>query len=106
MQQKTLANRLGIPFQQLQKYEKSALRVGAGRLKKIAEALDVPVTRLLGVANSSDRDINRGAVSPLALLQRPGALRLLRAYSKLSDRKMRRMVLRMVEMIAEDRGKA
>jgi transcriptional regulator with XRE-family HTH domain len=107
MQQKALANRLGISFQQLQQYEKGAIRVGAGRLKKIAEALDLPVTSLLAVADSSDRrHVTRDAVSPLALLQHPGALRLLRAYAKLSNRKMRSMVVRMVEMIAADGGKA
>jgi transcriptional regulator with XRE-family HTH domain len=39
-----LADKLGISFQQVQKYEKGLNRVGAARLQQIATALDVPVT--------------------------------------------------------------
>jgi transcriptional regulator with XRE-family HTH domain len=34
---------IGITFQQVQKYEKGASRVGAGRLRRIAEVLGVPI---------------------------------------------------------------
>ena len=38
-----LADRLGIAYQQVQKYETGVNRVGAGRLMEIAEILDIPV---------------------------------------------------------------
>jgi transcriptional regulator with XRE-family HTH domain len=38
-----LGNKLGVTFQQIQKYEKGSNRVSAGRLKRIAEILEVPV---------------------------------------------------------------
>src|SRR5216683_3991071 len=41
MSQTELADRLGVTFQQVQKYEKGVNRVGAGRLEQIAEALGV-----------------------------------------------------------------
>ena len=41
--QKELAERVGIKFQQIQKYEEGANRVSASRLFKLAAALDVPV---------------------------------------------------------------
>jgi DNA-binding transcriptional regulator YiaG len=41
MSQMERANRLGVSFQQVQKYEKGVNRVGAGRLEQIAEALGV-----------------------------------------------------------------
>ncbi|WP_197684878.1 helix-turn-helix transcriptional regulator [Bartonella sp. WD12.1] len=44
MSQKTLAHHLGISFQQIQKYEKGLNRVGAGRLKDIADIFDVPIS--------------------------------------------------------------
>lgn len=44
MSQKTLAYHLGISFQQIQKYEKGLNRVGAGRLKNIADIFDVPIS--------------------------------------------------------------
>ncbi|AQX31532.1 helix-turn-helix domain-containing protein [Bartonella schoenbuchensis] len=44
MSQKTLAHHLGISFQQIQKYEKGLNRVGAGRLKDIADIFRVPIS--------------------------------------------------------------
>ena len=38
-----LADRLGIAYQQVQKYETGVNRVGAGRLMEIAEILNIPV---------------------------------------------------------------
>src|SRR5216110_3888267 len=43
MSQTELANALGVTFQQVQKYEKGVNRVGAGRLARIADVLNVPV---------------------------------------------------------------
>ena len=43
MSQTVLANKLGITFQQVQKYEKGANRIGASRLYLIAEILGVTV---------------------------------------------------------------
>src|SRR5471032_1241071 len=42
--QAELGGKLGVSFQQVQKYEKGVNRVGASRLQQIATALDVPVT--------------------------------------------------------------
>src|SRR5919107_1734681 len=44
MSQEKLADLLGITFQQIQKYEKGANRIGAGRLLEISRALGVPIT--------------------------------------------------------------
>jgi len=43
MSQETLGEKLSLTFQQVQKYEKGANRVGASRLYTIASILDVPV---------------------------------------------------------------
>ncbi|WP_246789997.1 helix-turn-helix domain-containing protein [Bartonella taylorii] len=43
MSQKQLGDHLSVTFQQIQKYEKGTNRVGAGRLKEIADILDVPI---------------------------------------------------------------
>src|SRR5260370_7994166 len=42
--QADLGDKLGVSFQQVQKYEKGVNRVGAARLQQIATALDVPLT--------------------------------------------------------------
>src|SRR5438132_520204 len=43
MSQTDLGEQIGVTFQQVQKYEKGANRVGAERLTKIANVLEVPV---------------------------------------------------------------
>ena len=54
MSQTALADAIGLTFQQVQKYEKGVNGVGAGRLVRVAAALDVPVMRLLdGVAGAA-----------------------------------------------------
>lgn len=43
MSQEKLGDELGVTFQQVQKYERGANRVGASRLWKMAQVLGVPV---------------------------------------------------------------
>lgn len=40
LSQETLGERIGLTFQQVQKYEKGSNRVGASRLQQIADVLD------------------------------------------------------------------
>src|SRR3981081_2976553 len=42
------ADRIGVTFQQVQKYEKGVNRIGAGRLQRISEALEVPISFFFG----------------------------------------------------------
>ena len=44
MSQSELGEKLGVTFQQVQKYEKGTNRVGASRLQNIASILNVPVS--------------------------------------------------------------
>jgi len=50
MSQTTLAEALGLTFQQVQKYEKGTNRVGSSRLSDIARTLGVPVSFFSGTA--------------------------------------------------------
>jgi transcriptional regulator with XRE-family HTH domain len=105
MSQSELAAALGVTFQQLQKYEKGVNRVGAGRLTRIAEKLDVGVAQLLGAeGGKAAPHAEPGARGEaLELLTRPGAIRLLRAYQRISNDRMRRSVVNTVESIAAQR---
>ncbi len=107
LSQTALADHLGVTFQQVQKYEKGVNRIGAGRLTKIAAVLQVPVMTLLGPDESvvGKRKGLDETESPLKLLTTPGALQFLRAYGKLTDGKMRRSIVQMVEEIAARRHK-
>jgi len=105
LSQTSLADQLGVTFQQVQKYEKGVNRVGAGRLSRIAKVLDVPVSMFFGAhdAGTLDRSDRGTSSSPLKLLTVPGALRLLRAYGQLNDGKMRRSIVDLVENVAAGR---
>ena len=82
--QAELGEKLGVSFQQVQKYEKGVNRVGAARLQQIANALDVPVTFFY------DGDNKAREVESLLFLDSAFSLRLLRAYSKIKDQTVQR----------------
>ena len=103
LSQTTLAEKLGVTFQQVQKYEKGVNRVGAGRLTKIAKVFGVPVSSFFGADDAGARSDRGASSSPLKLLSVPGALRLLRAYGQLNNGKMRRSIVAMVDNIATGR---
>src|SRR5258708_40354926 len=54
--QNDLAKKLGVSFQQVQKYEKGVNRVGAARLQQIADALDVPITHFYDNQSKGDAE--------------------------------------------------
>src|SRR5919198_5422244 len=52
LSQTELAERIGVTFQQVQKYEKGVNRIGAGRLQRISEALEVPISFFFGAGGT------------------------------------------------------
>jgi transcriptional regulator with XRE-family HTH domain len=98
MSQTALAERVGVSFQQVQKYEKGANRVGASRLSQIASVLGITVGELF---ESSQQKIAT-ANSPVHLLAEPGALRVLKAYLRTNSR-VRLAIAKLVESIADQK---
>jgi transcriptional regulator with XRE-family HTH domain len=96
MSQTELADKLGVSFQQVQKYEKGVNRVGAARLQKIATALDVPITFFY------DGDGKAREVESLLFIDSAFSLRLLRAYSKVPQLVQRQFVT-LIESLAADK---
>ena len=96
MSQSGLGDRLGITFQQIQKYESGSNRIGAGRLQRIAEIFEVPVAALFGAS----RREGRTGVDPFEGLRTPGAVQPLEAYGRIGDRVIRRAFLRFAEQVA------
>ena len=92
--QSELADKLGVSFQQVQKYEKGVNRVGAHRLQQIASALDVPMTFFY------DGDGKTREVESLLFLDSAFSLRLLRAYSRIEDQAVQRQFVLLIESIA------
>jgi transcriptional regulator with XRE-family HTH domain len=85
LSQSDLAKAIGLTFQQVQKYEKGANRVSAGRLQQIADFFKVSIMFFFGgMGAKPKRKDERGSI--LALLQTKGAVRLLRAFGQIASR--------------------
>jgi transcriptional regulator with XRE-family HTH domain len=100
--QADLGSVLGVSFQQVQKYERGTNRIAAGRLARIAETLEVPVVFFYG----DDRACRSEPSSPSVaiefdFLQTDGAMRLVRAYSRIDDSGVRLSLLRLAESLAD-----
>lgn len=100
LSQSELGSRLGVTFQQVQKYENGASRIAAGRLAKIAEILDVPITVFFDGAEQSQGRAGTVLASPLELISEPQRFRLLLAFSEIEQNETRRSILELVENIA------
>ncbi|WP_207779337.1 helix-turn-helix domain-containing protein [Zavarzinia aquatilis] len=61
LSQERLARRVGLKFQQIQKYETGGAKVSAGRLSALAEALDVPISYFYDAAAPVADTISRDA---------------------------------------------
>lgn len=94
--QTELASKIGVTFQQVQKYEKGTNRVGASRLSRIAQVLNVPIAVLFDGGPKAGAD-DRSDESPLALLSEPQMLRVVRAFSKLTDSEVQRSIVALLE---------
>lgn len=97
--QEQLARKVGITFQQVQKYEHGTNRVSFSRLVEIAQALNCGVMDLVGDLDKSN------ASSPfsrhVARLTEPGAAELLEAYAAIGSPRHRRAILNLAKQLAE-----
>lgn len=100
MSQSDLGGRLGVTYQQIQKYETGCNRIGAGRLRRIAEIFGTSLPALFGPADGGGQG---GANDPLALLTTDGAIDLLEAYARIKDRNIQRALVRLARTIGEAR---
>jgi transcriptional regulator with XRE-family HTH domain len=107
MSQEKLGERLGLTFQQVQKYEKGSNRVSASRLHHMAQILGVPVQyffddlpagaaegRVEGFAESSEP----GMI--MSFLSSSEGLQLTRAFNEIGDAEVRRRVIDLVKSLA------
>ncbi|MGI9422277.1 MAG: helix-turn-helix domain-containing protein [Hyphomicrobiaceae bacterium] len=111
MSQEKLGERLGLTFQQVQKYEKGVNRIGASRLFELANVLGVDVqffydeapefgtpNQTAGMAEQSSPDYVGGV-----LKSREG-IELNRAFARIADAKVRRSVVELVRSLADDQA--
>jgi transcriptional regulator with XRE-family HTH domain len=108
MSQEKLGEKLGLTFQQVQKYEKGTNRIGASRLQHISQILKVPVSFFFeGVSPGSRQADDVAAKGPVTdyvsdFLSSSDGLALTKAFTNIKDSKLRRRVVDLVEEIAGD----
>jgi transcriptional regulator with XRE-family HTH domain len=98
LSQAALADRLGLTFQQVQKYEKGSNRIGAGRLQRIARILKVPVSDLFDASPPTGAH----AETLFEFVDTAAALRLLRAYSRIRNPEVKQALAVLAEKIAAE----
>jgi DNA-binding transcriptional regulator YiaG len=91
-----LAQKLGLTFQQVQKYEKGANRISGSRVIDVAKALRCQPAYFFGDANGNGKD---DELHPL--VQRPDAVRLLRAFHRVDGTSIRGMIVGLVEGLGD-----
>jgi transcriptional regulator with XRE-family HTH domain len=101
LSQQALAERLGLTFQQVQKYEKGTNRVSFSRLVAIARALDCGVGDLVQAIEKGFAELS---VAPtiMAHIRADGAADLLKAYSAIRAPQRRKALLALARELAEE----
>ena len=100
LSQTTLGEKLGVTFQQVQKYEKGTNRIGASRLLAIAGVLDVPVGYFFPKGDEVGAGEQAQPAEILDLLSVRGAIELLRDYMEISDPAARKALRVLVTALA------
>ena len=107
--QTDLGRAIGVTFQQVQKYEKGANRIGASNLYKIASTLGVGVEYFFQGLENDGVNPTKGSMSegrqapfdgdPLASRE---AINLVHAYHRIPEDKVRRQIYQLVKSLSEN----
>lgn len=103
MSQERLGEALGLTFQQVQKYERGANRVGASRLFELAKALNVPVSYFFDDMAEEEAGTDAApAAGPMDEdpMRRRETIELVRAYYRITDDAARRRLYELMRSIA------
>ncbi|MEO5336339.1 MAG: helix-turn-helix domain-containing protein [Magnetospirillum sp. WYHS-4] len=110
MSQEKLGEAVGLTFQQIQKYERGANRVGASRLWEFSKILDVPVSFFFDdmpdhIKDAEKRrtsgfdDVVQQALEPDPMARRE-TLELVRAYYKITNPAIRKRLFELTKSVA------
>jgi transcriptional regulator with XRE-family HTH domain len=105
--QDDLAHKVGVTFQQVQKYEKGINRISSGRLQEIASALKVPIWFFF--ENAPESGSGRTNKEEQAIVQlsefmaSKEGVALNNAFPKIKNSKLRLSIVRLIEEIVANR---
>lgn len=100
LSQSDLAGRLGITFQQIQKYEKGINRIGSGRLARLSQVLGVAVGRFFQ-GSEAGATVAMPPEALTDLLARPYAIRMLKALANIPNNATRLSLVQLTESMGE-----
>jgi transcriptional regulator with XRE-family HTH domain len=114
MSQEKLGELLGLTFQQVQKYEKGANRIGASRLYDISTILNVPVQYFFeDLPQATNSGMNGHGMSepdrePMVMdfVSSTEGLQLIRSYTKVMDPRVRKRILELVKSLGGEEEEA
>jgi transcriptional regulator with XRE-family HTH domain len=106
MSQEKLGKALGLTFQQVQKYEKGANRIGGSRLQQISQILQIPVAFFFEEApGASTTSKSNDSVLSLAhvddFVSSSEGLRLMAAFLRIESVTLRRRITSLVQEMAD-----
>ena len=105
MSQSGLGAAMGVSFQQVQKYERGANRIGATQLFELSRVLDIPMSFFFEGAPHMPGHSGMGeAVSPAYVsdfLATSDGLSLTKSFIKIKSSKLRRRIVELVEQMAD-----
>ena len=111
LSQTDLGKMLGITFQQIQKYERGTNRISASRLFNLSHVLDVPISFFFEdlspvVAGAGKRRARGFSEAPATaldfdVLSKPETIKLIRAYYRVTDPRLRKRVLDLLEAVGK-----
>ena len=103
MSQEKLGEAIGLTFQQVQKYERGANRIGSSRLFDLARVLDVPVSYFFEDMSPSRikglGEAKAGPIEPDPMVKRE-TLELVRAYYRIGDPAIRKRLFELTKSLA------
>jgi transcriptional regulator with XRE-family HTH domain len=109
MSQEVFAAKLGVTFQQVQKYEKGVNRVSASRLQQACNVLQVPVQFFFDGLPKTETGSRRREDSSYALisnlLSSSEGIALAKGFMQIEDRAVRRHIVKLVTQIGASGGR-
>jgi len=104
LSQEKLGEAIGLTFQQVQKYERGANRIGASRLHRLAQILEVPISYFFEEMGTASAPGGRLAEDQAGFehdpMTRRETLELVRAYYRIPDEKLRKRIFELVKAAA------
>ncbi|GAB4571387.1 MAG: hypothetical protein Tsb008_02230 [Rhodothalassiaceae bacterium] len=112
MSQEKLGDALGLTFQQIQKYERGANRIGSSRLFKLSQILDVPVSFFFDdmpdEVEKAASGLSEAPAEPFEAdqLSKRETLELVRAYYRIEEQKVRKRMFELVKAITQNESES